>query len=279
MKSYDDLQRFKEKTQTNHIEFKDMSEQTKNSDNTNWAIIKQLMNDDAESVLGNGQRIDVAAPQPIDEDTFIAPPVQPQAQLQTQPHSLRPVAQQHSVAAFVAKPVGSQVGGSLLDSISASLKPAAEPAPAAAENPLASAPPAQALNPFAATQSLNPLTAAQPGAFAATASVQPVQSQNTLTAAQPDAFAAAASVQPVQSQNPLTAAQPGAFAATAARPASVLSSLPAAPPVRAPVATAQPQAELPRFKQLFSTAPEPSAVALSKDTLLQPLLERIASCR
>ena len=258
MKSYDDLQRFKEKTQTNHIEFKDMSEQTKNSDNTNWAIIKQLMNDDAESVLGNGQRIDVAAPQPIDEATFIAPPVQPQAQLQTQPHSLRPVAQQHSVAAFVAKPVGSQVGGSLLDSISASLKPAAEPAPAAAENPLASAPPAQALNPFAATQSQNPLTAAQPAAFAA---------------------AAATSVQPVQTLNPLTAAQPDAFAAAAARPASVLSSLPTAPPVRAPVATAQPQAELPRFKQLFSTAPEPSAVALSKDTLLQPLLERIASCR
>lgn len=192
MKSYDDLQRFKEKTQTNHIEFKDMSEQTKNSDNTNWAIIKQLMTDDAEPTLGNGQRIDVAAPQPVGEDVFKAVHVQPEAVLQTQPHSLRPVAQQHSVAALVARPVGAQVGGSLLDSISASLKPAAEPAPAAAETLLA--------------------------------------------AAQPDAFAA--------------------------------------PPARTPV-----QAELPRFKQLFSTAPEPSIVALSKDTLLQPLLERIASCR
>ena len=268
MKSYDDLQRFKEKTQTNHIEFKDMSEQTKNSDNANWAIIKQLMNDDAESALDNGQRIDVAAPQPIAENTFTAPPVQPGAQLQTQPHSLRPVAQQHNVAAFVARPVGAQEGGSLLESISASLKPAAEPAPAAAENPLASFQPVQAMNPLAVAQPQNPLTAAPPGAFAAAAAPPaPVQAMNPLAAAQP--------------QNPLTAAQPGVFAAAAAQPASVLSSLPAAPLARAPVqvAPAQPQAEMPRFKQLFSTAPEPSAVALSKDTLLQPLLERIASCR
>lgn len=242
MKSYDDLQRFKEKTQTNHIEFKDMSEQTKNSDNANWAIIKQLMNDDAESALGNGQRIDVAAPQPITEETFIAPAVQPQAQLQTQPHSLRPVAQESSVAAFVARPPGAQVGGSLLDSISASLKPAAEPAPVAAENPLASVQPVQAMNPLAAAQPQNPLTAAQPGAFAA--------------------------ARPASALSSLTTAPAGAFAAASA-----------AQPARAPAASAQPQAQPERFKQLFSTAPEPSAVALSKDTLLQPLLERIASCR
>ncbi|WP_338576866.1 cellulose biosynthesis protein BcsO [Erwinia sp. E_sp_B04_8] len=263
MKSYDDLQRFKEKTQTNHIEFKDMSEQTKNSDNTNWAIIKQLMTDDAEPTLGNGQRIDVAAPQPVGEDVFKAVHVQPEAVLQTQPHSLRPVAQQHSVAAFVARPVGAQVGGSLLDSISASLKPAAEPAPAAAETLLAAAQPdafaaaaqpAQAPNPLAAAQVQSPQLTAQPDAFAAAA--EPAQAPNPLAAAQ------------VQS-SPLTA-QPGAVS----QPASLLSSLPAAPPARTPV-----QAELPRFKQLFSTAPEPSIVAQSKDTLLQPLLERIASCR
>ncbi|WP_338492749.1 cellulose biosynthesis protein BcsO [Erwinia aphidicola] len=70
MKSYDDLQRFKEKTQTNHIEFKDMSEQAINSDSTNWAIIKQLLNEGAGSVLDNRQRIDLAAPQPIDSAAF-----------------------------------------------------------------------------------------------------------------------------------------------------------------------------------------------------------------
>ncbi|QBR49636.1 cellulose biosynthesis protein BcsO [Erwinia sp. QL-Z3] len=230
MKSYDDLQRFKEKTQTNHIEFKDMSEQTKNSDSANWAIIKQLMNDGAESALGNGQRIDVPAPQPIAEDSLdallghAAQPVQPPVQQPKPPHQPPTHAPSHSVAPLVAKPAAAQIGGSLLDSISASLKPApvAEPAPK--------------------PQAVNPVN----------------EAQHPLASAQPD-FAA----------SPLMAS---------------LSSLPtAAPaqtaPVRQPAAPVQPAADLPRFKQLFSTAPEPSVTSLSKDTLLQPLLERIASCR
>lgn len=217
MKSYDDLQRFKEKTQTNHIEFKDMSEQTKNSDSANWAIIKQLMNDGAESTLGNGQRIDVPAPQPIAEESLdallghAAQPVQPPVQQPKPPHQPPTHAPSHSVAPLVAKPAAAQIGGSLLDSISASAQPA----------------------------------------FAAQAAAQPA----------PAAIVPAAS--------PLMAS---------------LSSLPtAAPvqtaPVRQPAAPVQPAADLPRFKQLFSTAPEPSVTSLSKDTLLQPLLERIASCR
>ncbi|MCX0498532.1 cellulose biosynthesis protein BcsO [Erwinia billingiae] len=243
MKSYDDLQRFKEKTQTNHIEFKDMSEQTKNSDGANWAIIKQLMNDGAESALGNGQRIDVPAPQPIAEDSLdallgqAAQPLQPPVQQPKPQHQPPTNAPSHSVAPLVAKPAAAQIGGSLLDSISASLKPApvAEPAPKP-----------QAVNPF--NESQNPLASAQP-AFAA-----PV---------------AAPAAQPAPAASPLMAS---------------LSSLPtAAPaqtaPVRQPAAPVQPAADLPRFKQLFSTAPEPSVTSLSKDTLLQPLLERIASCR
>ena len=240
MKSYDDLQRFKEKTQTNHIEFKDMSEQTKNSDSANWAIIKQLMNDGAESALGNGQRIDVPAPQPIAEDSLdallgqAAQPVQPVQQPKPQ-HQPPTHAPSHSVAPLVAKPAAAQIGASLLDSISASLKPApvAEPAPEP-----------QAVNPFNEAQ--NPLASAQP------------------------AFAAAApAAQPAPAASPLMAS---------------LSSLPTVAPVqtapaRQPAAAVQPAADLPRFKQLFSTAPEPSVTSLSKDTLLQPLLERIASCR
>ncbi|MGA7506828.1 MAG: cellulose biosynthesis protein BcsO, partial [Erwinia billingiae] len=167
MKSYDDLQRFKEKTQTNHIEFKDMSEQTKNSDSANWAIIKQLMNDGAESALGNGQRIDVPAPQPIAEDSLdallgqAAQPVQPvqQPKPQHQPPTHGP---SHSVAPLVAKPAAAQIGASLLDSISASLKPApvAEPAPEP-----------QAVNPFNEAQ--NPLASAQPAFAAAAPAAQP----------------------------------------------------------------------------------------------------------
>lgn len=246
MKSYDDLQRFKEKTQTNHIEFKDMSEQTKNSDSANWAIIKQLMNDGAESALGNGQRIDVPAPQPIAEDSLdallghAAQPVQPPVQQPKPPHQPPTHAPSHSVAPLVAKPAAAQIGGSLLDSISASLKPApvAEPVPK--------------------PQAVNPVN----------------EAQHPLASAQPD-FAAQAAAQPA----------PAAAVAPAASPLMAsLSSLPtAAPaqaaPVRQPAATVQPAADLPRFKQLFSTAPEPSVTSLSKDTLLQPLLERIASCR
>jgi hypothetical protein len=244
MKSYDDLQRFKEKTQTNHIEFKDMSEQTKNSDSANWAIIKQLMNDGAESTLGNGQRIDVPAPQPIAEDSLdallghAAQPVQPPVQQPKPQHQPPTHAPSHSVAPLVAKPAAAQIGGSLLDSISASLKPApvAEPAPEP-----------QAVNPFNEAQ--NPLASAQP-AFATPAAAAPAS-------------------QPAPAASPLMAS---------------LSSLPTAAPVqtapaRQPAAAVQPAADLPRFKQLFSTAPEPSVTSLSKDTLLQPLLERIASCR
>lgn len=110
MKSYDDLQRFKEKTQTTHIEFKDLSEQARNTDNINWAIIKQLANDGADTVFENSQTINVVTPQPADPSAFV------------------PVA---SAPASVAEPLPpfrtlgqtTQNSGSLLDSISASLKP------------------------------------------------------------------------------------------------------------------------------------------------------------
>lgn len=205
MKSYDDLQRFKEKTQTNHIEFKDMSEQTKNSDTANWAIIKQLMNDDSTSSLGNGQLADIAAPQPVDADIFASTAAAPQ------PPRV-PAPQAANTHAFVsAKSAARQAGGSLLESISASLKPAAvaEPAP----EPVHAEP---AVNPFAQAE-----------------------------------LAAAASVPPSAPQPAFVAPQPAA----------------------------RPTASEPRFKQLFSVSPEAAATALSKETLLQPLLEKIASCR
>ncbi|MGE9552926.1 cellulose biosynthesis protein BcsO [Erwinia amylovora] len=194
MKSYDDLQRFKEKTQTNHIEFKDMSEQTRNSDSANWAIIKQLMDEGAESALGNGQSVHVAAPQRVTDELFSRPATSSAPQVVPSPPQSIPHSQQQpaNVAAFVAAKPAVQPGGSLLDSISASLKPVQ-----AAEQP-------------------------QPAAIA----------------------------EPSPVVNPLDA-----------------------PPVQAA------SAEQPRFKQLFSSAPEQPDGSLSKGTLLQPLLERIASCR
>ena len=61
MKNYDDLQRFKEKTKTLDIAFKDMSGQSQEADHSQWAIIRQLGTDN-EPELGSGQRIDLPQP-------------------------------------------------------------------------------------------------------------------------------------------------------------------------------------------------------------------------
>lgn len=71
MKNYDDLQRFKDKTRTGAIEFKDMSAQNQQSEASNWTIIKQLMNSgDDDSVLAQAGSISVPAPQAVKADEF-----------------------------------------------------------------------------------------------------------------------------------------------------------------------------------------------------------------
>ena len=78
MKNYDDLQRFKEKTQTLDIAFKDMSGQSQEADQSQWALLRQLTTEQ-EPELGSGQRIDMPQPQPIRGDEFSAPPEPAQA--------------------------------------------------------------------------------------------------------------------------------------------------------------------------------------------------------
>lgn len=107
-----------------------MSEQAINSDSTNWAIIKQLLNEGAGSVLDNRQRIDLAAPQPIDSAAFSPPPAEMPA---VAPHL--PV---HSYVA-AAPLANDKIGASLLDSISASLQ--AGPPEVATAQPVAAATP------------------------------------------------------------------------------------------------------------------------------------------
>lgn len=80
MKNYDDLQRFKDKTRTGAIDFKDMSAQNQQSDTSNWAIIKQLMNtNDDGSVLSSAGSISVPAPQAVKADEFDASHFRPLA--------------------------------------------------------------------------------------------------------------------------------------------------------------------------------------------------------
>ncbi len=72
MKSYDDLQRFKDKTRTGAIGFKDMSAQTQQLNTSHWAIIKQLAGEDDDSVLAQAGSIAVPVPQAVKPGEFNA---------------------------------------------------------------------------------------------------------------------------------------------------------------------------------------------------------------
>lgn len=105
MKSYDDLQRFKEKLKTKNIDFKDMSEQLFHANDTRWAVIKQLMNENAGSEWHIGQRIGV--PQAVEPDAFMAPK-----------------RDKKTAMAGSNPPTAAKItGASLLDSIAASMPP------------------------------------------------------------------------------------------------------------------------------------------------------------
>ncbi|MDH2068846.1 cellulose biosynthesis protein BcsO [Pantoea sp. GD03673] len=107
--NYDDLQRFKEKTQTLDIDFKDMSGQTQEAaEHSKWALIRQLAKEEQQTPFGSGQRIDLPQPQPLRGDEFTAPP----PELPVRPATL---SAQPAMAART----------SILDSLSGSNMPAA----------------------------------------------------------------------------------------------------------------------------------------------------------
>ncbi|WP_313084121.1 cellulose biosynthesis protein BcsO [Atlantibacter sp.] len=73
MKNYDDLQRFKDKTRTGAIDFKDMSAQSQQHSSGNWAIIKQLESEgDEQTLLAQGGSVSAPVPQAVDAHTFEA---------------------------------------------------------------------------------------------------------------------------------------------------------------------------------------------------------------
>ncbi|MBA0036589.1 cellulose biosynthesis protein BcsO [Pantoea sp. BIGb0393] len=188
MKNYDDLQRFKEKTQTLDIAFKDMSGQSQEADQSQWALLRQLATDQ-EPELGSGQRIDMPQPQPISGDEFSAPP----APVQT------------------ASMATSR--GSILDSVSASAAvPAASSSSLFPPAPAKSAPASMPLAPKATLVERQAATSLFPPAKPAAApAVQPA------AAAEP-ALIAPAPVAPA----PLAVAPASTFAAPVepARPAA-----------------------------------------------------------
>ncbi|MBU4682194.1 cellulose biosynthesis protein BcsO [Cedecea davisae] len=116
MKNYDDLQRFKEKTRTGAINFKDMSAQTQTADSGRWAIIKQLNQvPGEENALSHAGSVSVPVPQSVAADAFdisLAKPAPTSPQI--------PAAGQASILNSVASAVSS-----------AQVQPAPQPVPEA----------------------------------------------------------------------------------------------------------------------------------------------------
>lgn len=201
MKNYDDLQRFKDKTRTGDIHFKDLSAQNKQASNSGWAIINQLAGVDSDAALAKAGSVAVPVPQ-----------------------AAKPGELDAAFASLTKTPVAEPAGSA--PSIMQSLQ-------------------VESADKTAQTQ-LNP---AAPSLF--------------------DQLRPEATPHATVKETPVAAA-PSAF-----HPAPALA------PVQAPAETVTPPkpAEPVRFEQLFATKTSATASHPVKDLPLQPLLEKIASCR
>lgn len=70
MNHYDDLQRFKDKTRNQALDFKDFSGQNQASDQGSWAILNQLLPETETDVFAQGGHVSLAAPQPVSAEAF-----------------------------------------------------------------------------------------------------------------------------------------------------------------------------------------------------------------
>lgn len=70
MNHYDDLQRFKEKTRTHSLKFKDLSSETGAGEKGDWVILNQLIPAEEESSLAMGGSVSLPVPQRVPADMF-----------------------------------------------------------------------------------------------------------------------------------------------------------------------------------------------------------------
>jgi len=213
MKNYDDLQRFKDKTRTGDINFKDLSAQNKQASNSGWAIINQLAGVDSDAALAKAGSVAVPVPQAVKPGELDA-----------------------AFASLTKTPAAEPVGSapSILQSLS---HDKAENAAQTQRHPAAPS----------LFEQLHP--EATPHASV----------KETPVAAAPSAFHPAPALAPAQAVAPLHASAPAQAPAEAVIP----------PKPAEPV----------RFDQLFATKTSGRASHPVKDLPLQPLLEKIASCR
>ena len=142
MNHYDDLQRFKDKTRTQNLEFKDLSAQTTAHERGEWAILEQLSpsSDEASaSGLGVGGSVSQIVPQPVAADAFVPhdlPPLRP-AEREGYAHEKRASSIMQSVSTQMitdpepeAAPAPVEVPQSVVEPRAAPRIVAAPPAPA-----------------------------------------------------------------------------------------------------------------------------------------------------
>ncbi len=217
MKNYDDLQRFKDKTRTGDINFKNLSAQNKQASNSGWAIINQLAGVDSDAALAKAGSVAVPVPQ-----------------------AMKPGELDAAFASLTKTPAAEPVGSapSILQSLS---HDKAENAAQTQRHPAAPS----------LFEQLHP--EATPHASV----------KETPVAAAPSAF------------------HPAPALAPAPAPAQAVAPLHASAPAQAPAEAVTPPkpAEPVRFDQLFATKTSGRASHPVKDLPLQPLLEKIASCR
>ena len=80
MNHYDDLQRFKDRTRTQSLDFKDFSAQNQANDQGSWAIINQLLPQSETDMLAAGGHVSLVTPQAVSPDMFALGEVQPAPQ-------------------------------------------------------------------------------------------------------------------------------------------------------------------------------------------------------
>lgn len=70
MNHYDDLQRFKEKTRTHSLKFKDLSSETGAGEKGDWVILNQLIPAEEASSLAMGGSVSLPVPQLVPANMF-----------------------------------------------------------------------------------------------------------------------------------------------------------------------------------------------------------------
>ncbi|AWT18342.1 cellulose biosynthesis protein BcsO [Klebsiella grimontii] len=153
MNHYDDLQRFKEKTRTHSLKFKDLSSEAAAGEKGDWVILNQLIPAEEESSLAMGGSVSLPVPQRVPADMFhqveravvqTAPaPSAPAPALSIPPSAPQPVPVTDRMAVVPAAPVS---------------RPAAQPIPVPPARPRpAIAPTAEGFAHLFATKTAEPV--------------------------------------------------------------------------------------------------------------------------